>query len=204
MNSYDKSILVCYFLWQQIQWAALVGVLALLLQSIPVQTILVAHVASLRMKLARCIDTRVSIMNELIENIRMIKMYVWEMPFEKVVANARRIEINQIRYLSYINGISMTSIAFIDCNFYLIFLFSLIRCYSRNGFKKVALISDTTLFISITTLLLTGQNLTADLIFPMNLHFDTLKVTNYYLVRLSSWLFLLVYKKNFTRLFFFY
>lgn len=41
-------------------------------------------------------------------------MYAWEYPFEKVVAEARRLEIKQIRYAAYIRGVNLSSFVFIE------------------------------------------------------------------------------------------
>jgi ATP-binding cassette subfamily C (CFTR/MRP) protein 4 len=44
-------------------------------------------------------------MNELIQGIQVIKMYAWEIPFSKVVREARKQEVNVIRYASWIRGV---------------------------------------------------------------------------------------------------
>ena len=46
--------------------------------------------------------------------IQVIKMYAWEYPFHKIVAEARRLEIKQIRFASYIRGVNMSSFVFIE------------------------------------------------------------------------------------------
>lgn len=46
--------------------------------------------------------------------IQVIKMYAWEYPFAKVVAEARRLEIKQIRYAAYIRGVNLSSFVFIE------------------------------------------------------------------------------------------
>lgn len=102
-----QSCLVTYLIFRQVGPAAFVGVVGLLLKTIPVQTGLSRMLSALRMKVALRTDQRVGIMNEIIIGIQVIKMYAWEKPFEKVVAEARRLEIKQIRYASYIRGINM-------------------------------------------------------------------------------------------------
>lgn len=102
-----QSLLVTYLIYRQIGIAAFVGVIGLLLKTIPVQTGLSHLLSALRMKVALRTDQRVGIMHEIIVGIQVIKMYAWELPFQKVVAEARRLEIQQIRYASYIRGINM-------------------------------------------------------------------------------------------------
>lgn len=72
------------------------------------------------MKVAQRTDNRVGIMNEIINGIQVIKMYAWEIPFRKVVAEARRYEIKQIRYSAYIFGINLSSFVFIESTFSLV------------------------------------------------------------------------------------
>lgn len=55
--------------------------------------------------MAQRTDRRVSIMNELIQGIQVIKMYAWEIPFRNVVKLARKKEVDQIKWASYIRGI---------------------------------------------------------------------------------------------------
>lgn len=102
-----QSMLITYLIWQQAGPAALVGVIGLLLKTVPVQTGLSRMLSILRMRVALRTDQRVGIMNEIIVGIQVIKMYAWEKPFEKVVSEARRLEIQQIRHASYIRGINM-------------------------------------------------------------------------------------------------
>lgn len=127
--------MICYLIWQRAQWAAVVGVIGLLLKTVPVQTRLSHYTSKLRMKVAVRTDNRVGIMNEIIQGIQVIKMYAWEIPFQKVVAEARRLEVKQIRYASYIRGVNLSSFVFIE---------------------------RSTLFISIATCILTGHSITPD------------------------------------------
>lgn len=115
---YFQSVLIGYLIWQRARWAAVVGVLGLLCKTVPVQTRLTHYTSALRMKVARRTDNRVGIMNEIINGIQVIKMYAWEIPFRKIVAEARRLEIQQIRYASYIRGVNLSSFVFIEREFF--------------------------------------------------------------------------------------
>lgn len=44
----------------------------------------------IRSKVAKKTDERVSLMSEIVDGIRVIKMYAWEKPFENFVFKARR------------------------------------------------------------------------------------------------------------------
>lgn len=144
-----QSVLICWLIWRQIGIASLVGVVGLLLQTIPVQTGLSRLSSILRMKIAVRTDKRVGIMNELIQGIQVIKMYAWERPFQKVVANSRRTEVKQIRYASYIRAINLSTMVFTE---------------------------RSTLFITIATCVFLGRTISADIVFSMAQYFNTLQL----------------------------
>lgn len=64
--------------------------------------------------MAKRTDDRVSVMNELIQGIQVIKMYAWETPFRNVVKLARKKEVDQIEYSSYIRGIYLSTMVFTE------------------------------------------------------------------------------------------
>ncbi|CAG0881128.1 unnamed protein product [Darwinula stevensoni] len=61
----------------------------------------------LRSMTAKKTDERVRLMNEILNAMRVIKMYAWEKPFAKMVDLARENEINVIRRTSFLRGINM-------------------------------------------------------------------------------------------------
>lgn len=145
-----QSVLIGYLLWQQVRWAAAVAVIALLLKTVPVQTRMGHYALLLRKKIAERTDKRIGIMNEIIQGIQVIKMYAWEIPFHKLVSKARRSEIKQIQYSSYIRIFTLSSEIFLG---------------------------RSTLFISIATCILTGQSITADIVFSMAQYLQILRVS---------------------------
>lgn len=86
---------------------------AFMLLFIPLQAWLGKKTSVLRLRTALRTDERVRMMNEIIAGIQVIKMYAWELPFEQMVAFARRKEINSIRHVSYIRGILLSFIIFL-------------------------------------------------------------------------------------------
>lgn len=145
-----QAVFTCYLIWRQVQWAAVVGVVGLLLKTIPVQTGLGRLQSVLRMRVAKRTDQRVGIMNELIQGIQVIKMYAWEKPFHTVVSLARKKEVRQIRWASYIRGIYLSTMMFTE---------------------------RSTLFIAIATCYFEGRPITADIVFPMAQFFNILQLT---------------------------
>lgn len=144
-----QSITVAYLIFKQSGWVGIGAVIFLLLTTVPVQTYLGRYKVILRKKVASRTDKRIGIVNEIVQGIQVIKMYVWEIPFQTIVAESRRLEIQQIRYVSYANGISLGAYYFVG---------------------------RSTIFISILILFLSGQTISAEIVFPMAQCFAILQV----------------------------
>ncbi|KAE9539572.1 hypothetical protein AGLY_004824 [Aphis glycines] len=106
-----ETIVVTYFLWQEVGVSSIFGVGALLM-FIPLQGWLGKKTSEFRMKTAIRTDERVRLMNEIISGIQVIKMYTWEKPFAYLVQYARKKEIQQIKGSSYIRGVLLSFIVF--------------------------------------------------------------------------------------------
>ncbi|XP_056645134.1 ATP-binding cassette sub-family C member 4-like [Diorhabda sublineata] len=85
--------------------AAIIGMAAIIIESIPLQGILSKFQGKLRYKIALKTDRRIKLMDEITSGIQVIKMYAWEKPFEKMVELSRKLEIDLISKTSYIQGI---------------------------------------------------------------------------------------------------
>ncbi|KAH8278513.1 hypothetical protein KR018_004323 [Drosophila ironensis] len=145
-----QAVLTCYLIWLNIGIPALVGVVGLLLKTtVPVQTALSKVTSVLRMRIAERTDARVGIMNELVQGIQVIKMYAWERPFQAVVAEARRREIQQIRYASYLRGFYLSTMVFTE---------------------------RSTLYITLAAAALMGQQITADFVFSSASYYNILQL----------------------------
>ncbi|KAH8383276.1 hypothetical protein KR009_007659 [Drosophila setifemur] len=144
-----QAVLTCYLIWLNIGIPALVGVIGLLLKTVPVQTALSKVTSVLRMRIAERTDARVGIMNELVQGIQVIKMYAWERPFQAVVAEARRREIKQIRYASYLRGFYLSTMVFTE---------------------------RSTLYITLAAAALMGQTITADFVFSAASYYNILQL----------------------------
>ncbi|XP_026805619.1 probable multidrug resistance-associated protein lethal(2)03659 isoform X1 [Rhopalosiphum maidis] len=96
-----QSILVTYYLWQEIGLSSIIGITVFLVL-VPWQGWLGKKTSDYRLKTAPSTDERVKLMNEIISGIQIIKMYTWEKPFALLVKYARKIEIEQIKEASWI------------------------------------------------------------------------------------------------------
>ncbi|XP_037945079.1 multidrug resistance-associated protein 4 [Teleopsis dalmanni] len=144
-----QAVIICYLIWLRIGIAAVVGVVGLLVKTIPVQTGLSKLASKLRLKIAERTDARVGIMNELVQGIQVIKMYAWEKPFQAVVAEARRREIKQIRYASFLRGFYLSTMVFTE---------------------------RSTLYITIAAAVLMGNMISADIVFSAAGYYNILQL----------------------------
>lgn len=106
-----QTILVTYFLWQEIGVSSIIGV-GILLIAIPIQGWIGKKISQYRLNTAIRTDERVRLMNEIISGIQVIKMYTWEKPFANFVEYARRKEINEIKGSSYCRAVLLSFVSF--------------------------------------------------------------------------------------------
>ncbi|XP_045455226.1 ATP-binding cassette sub-family C member 4-like [Melitaea cinxia] len=145
-----QVLLVCYLIYIRIGYAAIIGVVGIVVQTIPVQSYMSKLAAKLRMKTAYKTDERVRIMDEIISGMQVIKMYAWEKPFEKIVAMARKNEIKCITSASYLRGVYLSFMVFTE---------------------------RLTLYVTLLSYSLFGFQVTADIVFPLAQFYNTLQGT---------------------------
>nr|CAD7458628.1 unnamed protein product [Timema tahoe] len=144
-----ETVVATYFMWNEVGVSAVIGVAALLM-FIPLQAYLGKKTSDLRMRTAIRTDERVRLMNEIISGIQVIKMYTWEVPFNKLVELARKREIDCIRATSYIRGIILSFIMFT---------------------------TRISIFLSILAYVLLGNNITAEKVFVLTSYYNILRQT---------------------------
>ncbi|CAH1403663.1 unnamed protein product [Nezara viridula] len=144
-----QTIIISIFLWYYTGEASIVGV-TVIICSIPLVAWLGKITSRMRLRTALKTDDRICLMNEIIVGIQIIKLYVWEKPFEKLVSLIRRKEIKVIRKLSYLKGI----------------LYSLAMFQTRIA-----------VFLTILTHILLGNDITASKVFVITSFFNVLHLT---------------------------
>nr|BAN21406.1 ATP-dependent bile acid permease [Riptortus pedestris] len=144
-----QILIIAYCLWMIIGVACFVGIFVIIL-SIPLTVCLGKVISVLRLHTASRTDDRVRIMSEITQGIQIIKMYVWEKPFGKLVEMIRRKELNIIKKLSYIRGI----------------LSSLPMFHTRFA-----------VFITLITYVVLGNTVTASKAFVLTAFFNVLQLS---------------------------
>merc|ERR1719285_1658914 len=94
-------------LYQRIGPYALVAAV-LLVSAVPFQSWMGRQFAKLRVETATKTDKRIRLMNEIINGMKVIKMYTWEEPFARLVHKARKEEIGVIRKTAFFRAFNLT------------------------------------------------------------------------------------------------
>ncbi|KAI4485478.1 hypothetical protein M0804_006983 [Polistes exclamans] len=139
-------IIACVLYWQ-LGLAPVAG-LALFLIFIPLQWYIGKKASMLMLLSALRTDERLRLMNELITGVQIIKMYVWEIPFSRIVEKNRKKEMNMIKKYSIVQQIGMTFDSYIP---------------------RICL------FISIMTYVVTGNYITAEQVFTITSFFNIVR-----------------------------
>eukprot|EP00051_Salpingoeca_urceolata_P006609 m.87350 g.87350 ORF g.87350 m.87350 type:complete len:1483 (+) comp14906_c0_seq3:85-4533(+) len=97
-----------YFLWDLMEWATLAGVGVMILM-IPVNGVIAKWSRALQVKQMKRKDARIKLMNEVLNGIRVIKIYAWERPYREFVRLVRGKELEVLKTGAYLDGIGAFS-----------------------------------------------------------------------------------------------
>uniref|UniRef100_H2Z8F8 Multidrug resistance-associated protein 1 n=1 Tax=Ciona savignyi TaxID=51511 RepID=H2Z8F8_CIOSA len=100
-----QIILALYFLWNILGPSVLAG-LAVMVLLIPVNGVIAAKARALQVKQMKYKDERIKLMNEILNGMKVLKMYAWEMSFKDKVTSIRNKELKELRKAAYLNAAS--------------------------------------------------------------------------------------------------
>ncbi|XP_077258458.1 multidrug-Resistance like Protein 1 isoform X4 [Temnothorax americanus] len=95
--------LALYFLWNILGPAVFAG-LAVMIILIPVNGLIANKVKTLQIRQMKCKDERVKLMNEVLNGIKVLKLYAWEPSFEQQILEIRVKEIQVLKEAAYLNA----------------------------------------------------------------------------------------------------
>nr|XP_034174731.1 multidrug resistance-associated protein 1 isoform X3 [Osmia lignaria] len=98
-----QIILALYFLWDILGPAVLAG-LAVLLILIPINILITNRLKTLQIRQMKYKDERVKLMNEVLNGIKVLKLYAWEPSFEEQILKIRMKEIKVLKETAYLNS----------------------------------------------------------------------------------------------------
>uniref|UniRef100_V9IK14 Multidrug resistance-associated protein 9 n=2 Tax=Apis cerana TaxID=7461 RepID=V9IK14_APICE len=144
-----SMLIIAYFLYTEAGYAGLIGIAAVSVV-VPIQSYTGKLSSKFRLQTAIKTDERVRLMDEIISGVQVIKMYAWEKPFCALIETARKLELQVVTKSAYIRGIYMT--------------FNLFT-------TRMAL------YATLISILLFGNELSADKVFVFSSYFNILAHT---------------------------
>ncbi|VDM30981.1 unnamed protein product [Hydatigera taeniaeformis] len=91
-----------YLLWQELGPSVLAGV-TLLLIMIPINIMVAKKSKALQEKQLKTTDKRIKLISEILNGIRVLKLYAWEPSFIQVVGSIRKKELSYLRKFLYLD-----------------------------------------------------------------------------------------------------
>lgn len=95
--------LALYFLYGQLGGSVFAG-LAVMIILIPVNGMIANKVKTLQIRQMKSKDERVKLMNEVLNGIKVLKLYAWETSFEQQILAIRSKEIQVLKEAAYLNA----------------------------------------------------------------------------------------------------
>ncbi|KAF5296656.1 hypothetical protein FQR65_LT10196 [Abscondita terminalis] len=98
-----QILISIFFLWQLLGVSVLAGV-AVMIVLIPVNGAIVKRVQILQLNQMKNKDDRIKLVNEVLNGVKVLKLYGWEPIFEEKIMNIRRTEISVLKKAAYLNA----------------------------------------------------------------------------------------------------
>ncbi|XP_068161646.1 ATP-binding cassette sub-family C member 3 isoform X2 [Antennarius striatus] len=100
-----QIVLALYFLWQNLGPSVLAGV-AVMVMLIPFNAVIAMKTRTYQVEQMQHKDARIKLMNEILNGIKVLKLYAWENSFKEKVLAIRQKELNVLRKTAYLGALS--------------------------------------------------------------------------------------------------
>ncbi|XP_047464662.1 ATP-binding cassette sub-family C member 3 isoform X2 [Mugil cephalus] len=100
-----QIMLALYFLWQNLGPSVLAGV-AVMIMLIPFNAVIAMKTRAYQVEQMQHKDSRIKLMNEILNGIKVLKLYAWENSFRDKVLAIRQKELNVLRKTAYLGALS--------------------------------------------------------------------------------------------------
>uniref|UniRef100_A0A3B5AM29 ATP binding cassette subfamily C member 3 n=1 Tax=Stegastes partitus TaxID=144197 RepID=A0A3B5AM29_9TELE len=100
-----QIMLALYFLWQNLGPSVLAGV-AVMIMLIPFNAVIAMKTRAYQVEQMQHKDARIKLMNEILNGIKVLKLYAWENSFKEKVLAIRQKELNVLRKTAYLGALS--------------------------------------------------------------------------------------------------
>uniref|UniRef100_A0A7N5ZYM6 ATP-binding cassette, sub-family C (CFTR/MRP), member 3 n=1 Tax=Anabas testudineus TaxID=64144 RepID=A0A7N5ZYM6_ANATE len=100
-----QIMLALFFLWQNLGASVLAGV-AVMIMLIPFNAVIAMKTRAYQVEQMQYKDSRIKLMNEILNGIKVLKLYAWEDSFKEKVLAIRQKELNVLRKTAYLGALS--------------------------------------------------------------------------------------------------
>ncbi|XP_051770131.1 ATP-binding cassette sub-family C member 3 isoform X5 [Ctenopharyngodon idella] len=100
-----QIILALFFLWQNLGASVLAGV-AVMVLLIPLNAFIAMKTRTYQVEQMKHKDDRIKLMNEILNGIKVLKLYAWEISFKEKILQIRQKELNVLRKTAYLSALS--------------------------------------------------------------------------------------------------
>ncbi|XP_062859407.1 ATP-binding cassette sub-family C member 3 isoform X2 [Trichomycterus rosablanca] len=101
-----QIVLALFFLWQALGPSVLAGV-AVMILLIPLNAVIAMKTRAYQVEQMEYKDARIKLMNEILNGIKVLKLYAWEGSFKEKVLEIRQKELNVLRKAAYLSALSI-------------------------------------------------------------------------------------------------
>ncbi|XP_012669991.1 ATP-binding cassette sub-family C member 3 isoform X2 [Clupea harengus] len=101
-----QIVLALFFLWQNLGPSVLAGV-AVMVLLIPLNAGIAMKTRAYQVEQMQYKDARIKLMNEILNGIKVLKLYAWEKSFQEKVLEIRQKELNVLRKTAYLSALSI-------------------------------------------------------------------------------------------------
>ncbi|XP_041672661.1 multidrug resistance-associated protein 1 isoform X2 [Cheilinus undulatus] len=100
-----QVVLALYFLWQNLGPSVLAGVAVMVLM-VPINAVIAMKTKTYQVAQMKSKDNRIKLMNEMLNGIKVLKLYAWELAFKDKVSEIRESELKVLKKAAYLGAMS--------------------------------------------------------------------------------------------------
>ncbi|XP_060758138.1 multidrug resistance-associated protein 1 isoform X2 [Neoarius graeffei] len=100
-----QVILALYFLWQNLGPSVLAGIAVMVLM-VPLNAVIAMKTKTYQVAQMKSKDNRIKLMNEVLNGIKVLKLYAWELAFRDKVSQIRESELRVLKKAAYLAAVS--------------------------------------------------------------------------------------------------
>ncbi|XP_028267253.1 multidrug resistance-associated protein 1 isoform X2 [Parambassis ranga] len=100
-----QVVLALYFLWQNLGPSVLAGVAVMILM-VPLNAVIAMKTKTYQVAQMKSKDNRIKLMNEMLNGIKVLKLYAWELAFKDKVSEIRESELKVLKKAAYLGAVS--------------------------------------------------------------------------------------------------